>query len=299
MIIKNITQRGFSLIEVAVALVIIGLIIGSFTGLYELILNTDREKRERVSIHKIHKSLNTFMAANMHLPCPDSDNDGHENRDADKSCTGREGYLPYKDIGVDALDAWGNYYYYRVNQQTENLSDITNICSSASVMGNGGTKSLGTLKLCPDTNIYYCNVGGCSSACSPTSCIDVEPRSADEVPPYFHLATPPFGSEPGSDNLKIYSESASPFDNTNGRAYGGDDGNGTVAVVISWGANGNQTFRYTSSSSSCTAGSSAELENCDNDRVFADTKTGENRDYLTWITVNQAKMALIYNGEFR
>lgn len=301
MTIKISKNRGFSLLEVAIGLVIIGLLVGQFTGLYELILSTDREKRERVSMHKIQGSLKTFLGANMFLPCPDTTNNGLENREADGSCTSREGYLPYKDIGVAGTDAWGNYYYYRVNQQAENTDDVRDVCSSASVMGNGGSKLIGDLRLCPDTNIYYCSVSGCGSACSPTSCVQVDPRSADLYPPYFHLATPPFGSLSGSYNLKIYNENYAPYDDSNGKANGGDGGNGTVAVVISWGANGGQTYRYSNIDQSCVSGTAAELENCDaaTDRTFVDTKTGENRDYLISVTVNQAKMALIYNGEFR
>jgi len=294
--------RGFSLIEVAIGLVIIGLLMGQFTGLYELILSTDREKRERVSMHKIHDSMNTFLASNMFLPCPDTDGNGLENRDSDKSCSSREGYLPYKELGVDGTDAWGNQYYYRVNQQAENTANVRDVCSSASVMGYGGTKlgadTSGKLRLCPDSNIYYCSVSGCNSACS-SACIEQDPRSTDLLPPYFHLATPPFGSLSGSYNLKIYNEDYAPYDATNGKPNGGDNGNGTVAVVISWGANGDYVYRYDSGNEKCTSGTAAEIENCDGDRVLVDTKTGENRDFVTWFTVNQAKMALIYNGEFR
>ncbi len=121
-------------------------------------------------------------------------------------------------------------------------------------------------------------------------------------PPYFHLATPPFGALSGDYNLLIYPQSATPYDSSAGFPFGGDGGNGTVAIVISWGANGDQVYRYNNSRHSTGCDSSAtatEFENCDDDRVFVDTKTGEARDFITWISVNQAKMALIYNGEFR
>lgn len=303
MIISPNRQSGFSLLETAVVFVIAGLIIGQFSGLYELILSTDREKKERVNIHKVQASLDTFLAANMFLPCPDVDNDGHEDRsDVDFSCDSREGFLPYKDIGVEGKDAWDNYYYYRVNQQAENSGDIRDICTSASVMGRKGVKSgvdVAGLQLCRDSNIYYCN-GSCSNPSVGCSvCESVDPRTNDQNPPYFHLATPPFGEIAGSYNLKIYNEDYAPYDDSNGNAYGGIEGNGTVAVVISWGANGGQTYRYSSTNESCTDGSAAELENCNGNRVVVDTRTGENRDYITWTTVNQAKMAIIYNGEFR
>ncbi|BCN94033.1 hypothetical protein THMIRHAM_18180 [Thiomicrorhabdus immobilis] len=300
----NRNHQGFSLLEVTIGLVILGLLLTLFTGIFQLLSETEKEKFERVGIYKVQKALNTFLAVNMFLPCPDTDNDGSENRDADASCTDREGYLPYKDLGINGVDAWGNPYYYRVNQQAENVTYITDVCSSASVMGNGGVKSgadgAGDLRLCPDSNIYYCGgTGSCNSVCSPASCIELDPRTNDQLPPYFHLATPPYGSLAGSYNLQIYPQSDTAYDGSDGDPFGGPLGNGTVAVALSWGANGDQTYRYNDAVNSCVVGTAAELENCDDDRVFVDIKTGEGRDFITWVTVNQAKMALIYNGEFR
>lgn len=300
--IRTKSEQGFSLLEVSVGLLILGLLLTYFSGIFKLMSETEHEKIERVSIYKVQSALNTFLAVNMFLPCPDTDNDGHEDRSGGIQCADREGYLPYKDLGIEGMDAWGNPYYYRVNQQAalgssdENIRDV---CKSASVMGRAGLKELGDLRLCPDSNIYYCSDTGCNDACGVT-CESIDPRGSAQVPPYFHLATPPFGSLVGDYNLKIYPQSATPYDDSNGYSFGGQLGNGTVAIAISWGANGDQTYRYNVDNHSCvTGGTVAELENCDDDRVFVDTKTQENRDFMTWITVNQAKMALIYNGEFR
>lgn len=291
-------KQGFSLLEISVGLLILGLSLTYFSGIFQLMSETEREKNERVNIYKVQDALNTFLAVNMFLPCPDTDNDGHENRSDTIKCDDREGYLPFKDLGTDAVDAWGNPYYYRVNQQAANDLDIRDVCKSASVMGRSGLKLLGDLRLCPDSNIYYCSESGCNSACD-ALCQSIDPRGSVQEPPYFHLATPPFGALAGSYNLQIYPQSATPYDDSNGYPFGGDGGNGTVAIAISWGANGDQVYRYLGSDPACTGGSVAELENCDDDRMFVDTKTGENRDFITWISVNQAKMALIYNGEFR
>jgi prepilin-type N-terminal cleavage/methylation domain-containing protein len=294
-------KQGFSLLEVAIGLLILGLSLTYFSGIFQLVSETEREKNERVNIYKVQDALNTFLAVNMFLPCPDTDNDGHENRVDTIKCDDREGYLPFKDLGTEGTDAWDNPYYYRVNQQAETSAYIRDVCKSSSVMGRAGSKVLGDLRLCPDSNIYYCSVAGCSSACNAT-CQSIDPRGTAQTPPYFHLATPPFGALAGSYNLQVYPQSATPYDDSNGFPFGGDGGNGTVAMVVSWGANGDQVYRYNDSRHSAGCDSSAtaaEFENCDDDRLFVDTKTGENRDFITWISVNQAKMALIYNGEFR
>jgi type II secretory pathway pseudopilin PulG len=294
-------KQGFSLLEVSVGLLMLGLSLTYFSGVFQLISETEREKNARVDIHKVQGALNTFLAVNMFLPCPDTDNDGHENRADTVQCDDREGYLPFKDLGTEGTDAWGNPYYYRVNQQAETSDYIRDVCSSASVMGRSGPKVLGELRLCPDSNIFYCSDTGCNDVCG-GACQSIDPRGSAEEPPYFHLATPPFGSLYGSGNLKVYPQSASPYKDSTGYPFGGEFGNGTVAIAISWGANGDQVYRYNDSRHSAGCDSSAtaaEFENCDDDRLFVDTKTGENRDFITWISVNQAKMALIYNGEFR
>jgi hypothetical protein len=79
-------------------------------------------------------------------------------------------------------------------------------------------------------------------------------------------------------------------------------GEGIVAVIVSWGADGKQVNRSLVSGTwndNCSGTSSNELENCDDDSTFVDTLSGENRDFIRWVTVNQAKYALIGSGEFR
>jgi hypothetical protein len=48
------------------------------------------------------------------LPCPDTDNDGVENRAANGACANAEGNLPWVTLGLGRKDAWGNNYLYRV-----------------------------------------------------------------------------------------------------------------------------------------------------------------------------------------
>ncbi len=297
----NIKQnkKGFSLIEVAVALVILGLILASFGNIFKLVSSTDRVKEQQTNTQRIQKTLNTFFAVNGFLPCPDTDHSGKENR-VGARCSKKEGYLPYRDLGLEQFDAWGNEYYYRVNAEAGNSSDINNICKSASVLGRSGahtTTGIDELKICSATNTFFCDaaqcLAHCDDSCEPINLDPPDPRYPFTAPgpPYVYFATPPYDDEPGTGNLFIKSET--------GMIHGGSDGDGTVALVVSWGANGDQVYRYLESDPPCTGGTIAESENCNGDAIFVETKTGESRDYITWFTVNQAKMALIYNGDFK
>lgn len=289
-------NKGFTLIETAFGVLILSLVITGIGALYKQGIDVEQLKEQRQQVKTIHDAINTFLRVNHYLPCPDTDGDGEEDRrrpSGDKSvCDEPEGTLPYKDIGVSGLDAWQNPYYYRVNSRADDSDYINDICEPASVMGFEGSYDLGDLELCDSSNIYYCDnkCSDLSPACS-GSCENVDPRvnvdtSGDGVadapgPPYFHLATPPYGSLKGFGNLNI--------EDDNGNSLG----SGIVAVVISWGEDGDAV-----NDSNCSSGVENE-ENCDGDTDFVDTRTGEERDFLTWVTVNQAKAAIISQRKFR
>jgi prepilin-type N-terminal cleavage/methylation domain-containing protein len=284
-------QRGFSLIEVVIGVLVLSLVLAGFYGIYKQVLDTDYKMAEQAKMARIDQALNTFLAVNAYLPCPDTDGDGLEDRVVSGGvarCDKREGGLPFNDLGVEEKDAWGNAYYYRVHQRAAQTQYVNQVCEPASVLGLAGPRGTDHLWLCPESNLYYCaNISGannCNDACSQACTNTTDPRPVDSVglPPFFHLATPPYGSISGSLNLLVYNEAGAQLEE------------GVVAVVVSWGANGDQVNR-----ARCGGGSDDENENCDNDRSFVDTQTGENRDFITWVTVNQAKVAIIGTGRLR
>lgn len=283
--------RGFTLIEIAIALLVIAGLSTSIVAVYKTVFNTDHKLEEQQNMTRIAKALNTFLAVNSYAPCPDTDGDGLEDRTVSSGvsiCNDREGGLPYNDLGVKEVDAWGNAYYYRVHQRAESSTYINDICEPASVLGLSGTRSKTNLWMCPDTNIYYCAAStasnNCDDACSSlcTNTTDPRPSTNTTSAPFFHLATPPYGTVSGSYNLGIVDEAGTKIDE------------GVVAIAVSWGANGSEV-----NDTVCTSGTANEQENCDGDSNFVNIKTGENRDFVTWVTVSQAKVAIIGSGDFR
>ncbi|MGH8509743.1 MAG: type II secretion system protein, partial [Gammaproteobacteria bacterium] len=103
----------FTLIEVAIAIVVIALLLGSLLGpLSVRIEQADRQKTQEL-LDEIKEALYGFAAVNGRLPCPDSDgNDGREDRTT--ACTVVVGNLPWADLAVPELDAWGRRFFYRV-----------------------------------------------------------------------------------------------------------------------------------------------------------------------------------------
>ncbi len=298
----HLKQNGFSLMEVAIGLLILGIITTSFYGIAKQLFETDHKQTELANMRTIQGSINIYLAVNAHLPCPDIDNDGKENRADGVSCDAREGYLPYSDLGVKSKDSWDNEYYYRVNENAESATYITEICESASVLGKAGAGQRTDLWLCPETNLYYCKGTGasaCNNVCADTCVNTIDPRPnvrglSSDTAPFFHLITPPIGTISDASNLNVYNENAAPYD-------GSIDpmGGGVVAVVVSWGANGREVYRYNDGRENCGNGSVAENINCTDSPDFVDIRTGADRDFITWVTVNQAKVAIIGRGDLK
>lgn len=115
-------EKGFSLVEMAIVTVIIGLILGGLL----IPLSSQIEKRDRdetrQTLKEIEKALIGYAITNGRLPCPDTNSppDGAENRSS--TCTRAEGILPWRDLGLGQSDAWNQPFLYRV---TRNFADNT------------------------------------------------------------------------------------------------------------------------------------------------------------------------------
>jgi len=75
-------ESGFTLIEIAIVLVVLGLLLGGLLGpLSVRIEQADRQKTQEL-LEEIKEALYGYTVVHGHLPCPDSDgsNDGREDR---------------------------------------------------------------------------------------------------------------------------------------------------------------------------------------------------------------------------
>lgn len=112
-------QAGFSLIELAVVLVIIGLLVGG--GIAALDATTEQTRRadQRRQLEHVREALYGFAMSRGRLPCADTDGDGLENYDGASCEAGAVfGGLPWVDLGVGRRSAWGDPLYYAVTTNT-------------------------------------------------------------------------------------------------------------------------------------------------------------------------------------
>ncbi len=110
-------QRGFSLIELAVVLVIIGLLVGGGIAAISATTEQTRRSEQKRLFNDVRDALYGFAMSSGRLPCPDDyagDDDGSEDRSGG-SCDLDQGQLPWGDLGVGRRDAWGNPILYRVD----------------------------------------------------------------------------------------------------------------------------------------------------------------------------------------
>lgn len=114
-------QRGFTLIELAIVLVIITILIGGLAVPLSTQIQARRIAETRKTLEDARDALFGYAMTHpvggtgaLYLPCPDTDGDGRENRLSSTQCAAYHGWFPWADLGAAAQDAWGNRLRYAV-----------------------------------------------------------------------------------------------------------------------------------------------------------------------------------------
>jgi prepilin-type N-terminal cleavage/methylation domain-containing protein len=110
---RTINESGFTLIELAVVLVLIGIML---SGLL-MPLRTQVEQRARreteQQLDAAREALLGYVVAYGYLPCPSTERDpasagyGEEDARVTGVCQADAGLLPWRTLGIAAIDAWG------------------------------------------------------------------------------------------------------------------------------------------------------------------------------------------------
>ena len=106
-------SSGFTLIEMAVVLVIVGIIISIVATVLPSLIKSSKVKKARAILEQVDYAIQGYVAANGRLPFADKGISGKE----DSETPTYFGNLPYVTLGLSSGDdAWGNRLKYGVNK---------------------------------------------------------------------------------------------------------------------------------------------------------------------------------------
>ena len=186
-------QRAFTLIEMAVAIFLIAILLGSIL----VPLGAQVEQRQisdtQRGIAEIRDALIGFAVANGYLPCPDltagaNSNDGQEDV-AGGLCTNPEGNVPWVTLGTAGSDPWGNRFRYRVDPdfaQRAPMATFTLTSSADLQVCSASTCAAGELLTSPGPNgaaalILSHGRNGSGAINASSAAANPAPTSADEL----------------------------------------------------------------------------------------------------------------------
>lgn len=129
-------HKGFSLVEISIVLAVLGLLLaGVITSASQFIENS-RISKTRSELKAIREAIIGYSIVKGRLPCPAEvvcvnnryETDGEEQNSGAASCgssiTEVWGVVPFRTLGVEAKDVWGNYYMYRISENFGNSIGI-------------------------------------------------------------------------------------------------------------------------------------------------------------------------------
>lgn len=144
-------ETGFSLIELAIVLVVVALLVGGLLVPLTMQVEQQKIRETNKAMEEIKEALVGYALSHVavdgkpYLPCPDTDGDGLEDaRGVTGACPSLEGRVPRATLGTARTDGWGRQFRYRVvpsfsNNQTGFALTTTTadlkVCTSSASCG--------------------------------------------------------------------------------------------------------------------------------------------------------------------
>lgn len=159
--ILNKRQSGFTLVEMAMVMLIIGLLLGGLMPTLSAQMEAQRIEETHQQMNEIRDALVGFAVINGRLPCPaDGTAAGGDElvtgSGAAATCTLTKGALPWGTLGVNETDGWGRRFTYRV---AANFADGADGTGAGSCSVSAGV----SFQLCSIANLNVLATSGGSN----------------------------------------------------------------------------------------------------------------------------------------
>jgi len=155
--------KGFTLIELAMVLFILGLLLSSFLAPLAARVEQQERNNTQIQLDEIEEILYGHVLQNAYLPCPDctstaggcaaaTANDGVEDTvvaGGGLTCATEVGNLPWVTLGVKSTDEWNNIFTYRVD---DTFADRNNATTDGTGCAASATLNV-SFSLCSDGEI--------------------------------------------------------------------------------------------------------------------------------------------------
>lgn len=166
-------QPGFTLVEMAMVMLIIGLLLGGLMPTLSAQMEAQRINETNKQLEEIQQALIGFAIANGRLPCPaSSSSNGEESPIGGGNCTNfYDGFVPAATLGITSVDSqglvkdgWGDAIRYAVANNTVN--GVANTFTSTNGMRNATMENIAAAN---QLNVCASATGITGSDCGATS----------------------------------------------------------------------------------------------------------------------------------
>lgn len=124
-------QQGFTLVEIAIVLMIVGLLLGGMLVPLSAQMEQQKVSATEKQLDEAREALIGYAVANGRLPCPADPTvaTGQPSAGIARTppCTNgnSSGVLPWATLGIGETDAWGNRFAYRVSSDFADVLGTT------------------------------------------------------------------------------------------------------------------------------------------------------------------------------